>query len=255
MKCCPLYLPSVAALLLVLVGSGIADEAQDDWKRLQGTWTVESGTMGGAPMNPGLIEDMKWIFAGEELTWLDGGGSKTNVIVKLDPTQTPKWVDLAPFTGAETRPVFKGVYQLDSGVLKVCYHSGGARPDSVESEPANLNGHFELSYVLKLKNGSANVETPDGETKRSSRPGMPARMASVQGKGVVKKVDDELFIELSDGKKYLSREEKTNKICENFLGKGTLNLRFSAWDTKESEEWDGVLFSIRTMESVEKPDI
>lgn len=245
---CP---PSFVALLLAFVTSGFADEAQDDWKRLQGTWTVAAGTMGGNPMNPGLIEGAKWIFAGEGLTWLDNGGSKIDVTVTLDPTKTPKWIDLAPAT-AEPRPVFKGVYQLEGGVLKVCYHSGGARPDSVESKKvANLNGHFELSYVLKLENASADAERPTGDMKRPSRPGMPARMASVQGNGVVKKDDDDLFIELSDGKIYLSREEKTNKVCEEFLGKGTLNLRFSAWDSKDSEEWDGVVFSIRTMELAE----
>lgn len=247
---CP---PTVAALLLAFVAPGIADETQDEWKRLQGTWAVVSGAMGGTPMNPGLIEGKKWVFAGEELTWL-GGGSKTNVTVKFDATKTPKWIDLAPLT-TTPRPVFKAVYQLEDGVLKVCYHSdhlGGERPDSVEAKKvSNLTGHFELSYVLKLENASVDAETPTEEEKRPSRPGMPARMASVQGNGVVKKVDNEFFIELSNGKKYLSREEKTNKVCEEFLGKGTLNLRFSAWDTKESDKWDGVVFSIRTMELAE----
>jgi len=243
-----LYQLLATAFLLTFFGSGTA-AAQDDLKALQGTWTVASYSMLGRPVDPKSVEGKKWIFSGEELVWQDGS-AKQHRTIKLDPTKSPKWIDLTLHSGSESSVVHKAVYQLDGDILKVCSGATGARPDAVESKPGT---HTE-SFVLKREGAAAAAKAPPEETKRPSRPNMPARMASVRGEGEVKKVDDELFIELSNGKKYLSREEKTTKVCREFLGKGTLSVAFSAWDTKTSDEWAGVLFSIRKMELAEGSD-
>src|SRR5262249_6009598 len=79
------------------------------------------------------VKDGKVVITANKLTFVGRGADET-VGYKLDPTKTPKAIDLIDAKRKDTRP---GIYQLEGDDLKICYRMGEAK--AREERPKEFN--------------------------------------------------------------------------------------------------------------------
>ena len=121
------------AVLVILIGGGSAQEkkeADDNAKKIQGTWSVISIE----PIDRKIVTDddiknFKIVIEGSKLTADFENGTIT---FKLDPSKKPKQIDLK----RAGRDVVLGIYELDGDNLKLCTAtSKGDRPTTFATDP------------------------------------------------------------------------------------------------------------------------
>jgi len=114
--------------------------SQNDQQAIQGTWTVTRGVRGGVATPAGELGKAQMRFTGNKVAFLDGGKGD-NLEFTLQPTTTPKGIDLTG-TGSVAPGALKGprsvpgIYELSGDTLRVCFpdlQGGGARPTAFES--------------------------------------------------------------------------------------------------------------------------
>jgi uncharacterized protein (TIGR03067 family) len=111
---------------------GSAADSADDTKQWQGTWKMVATTYDGEPQ----IGDMEWLVKGDQYTIrLNGQSHVDPYMFKLDASR--KHVDVFHH---ETPPgtyggSLKGIYEVTSDSLTVCYELTGQRyPESFDAK-------------------------------------------------------------------------------------------------------------------------
>ena len=126
---------------LVLTASGgtaaRADDKADvekELKKLQGTWTFESVEVGGKEAPAADFKGMTVTFEGGKFTVKNGDEVIQVGTVKLDPSKSPKTVDLTVADGVNKGAVMLGIYEISGDTLKVCFDpEGKKRPTEFKS--------------------------------------------------------------------------------------------------------------------------
>jgi RNA polymerase sigma factor (sigma-70 family) len=122
-----------------------------DRARLQGTWQVVSMEKAGLVA---LDPDLRFTFAGDQLTWSSAGVRTPPWPYTLDPSQDPKAIDLAAATGA-----LRGIYRLDGDMLTLCLNHdpvNGKRPTAFRAPPEAPDvGLYILRHEPAAKAGEA----------------------------------------------------------------------------------------------------
>lgn len=125
--------------VVLLVG---ADDPEKDKKQLQGTWMVVSFQSGTKEVPEEQAKMMTLTIKDDTFT-LGDGKKEEKGMVKLDPSKTPKSMDLIVKDGKETA-LF--IYALDGDTLKLCWRKpGGERPKEFAAK--DTDGYM----VLKRK--------------------------------------------------------------------------------------------------------
>jgi len=114
---------TVALLLAgLLVGPATADEAgKKALESLQGTWTIETLEYNGKDMSGRyklslVIKDGTVTVEGNKA--IEKEYAKLGL--KLDPSTTPKCLDLSIVLGAQKDTVMEGIYEVKGDELKLC---------------------------------------------------------------------------------------------------------------------------------------
>lgn len=96
--------------------------AQDPTKeldKLNGAWVVTSAESGGVKLPNDTIKELK-------LTIKDGtftaklGGEEQRGVLKIDPAKKPMAMDITLESGADKGKTQLAIYELQTGVLKIC---------------------------------------------------------------------------------------------------------------------------------------
>ncbi len=114
-----LALATAVAALAVLTARG--DDA--DHKALQGTWVIEAATLEGRDH----IDDfagMKLILAGDRYT-VDFAKNTDKGTFAIDPTKTPKRIDIRSADGPFKGKTLPGIYELKGNTLVLCLEGDG----------------------------------------------------------------------------------------------------------------------------------
>jgi RNA polymerase sigma factor (sigma-70 family) len=134
---------AVLALALVLGGaSALAystlanqgeknEKTKPDKETIQGNWEVVSLERdGGSRREEEQLKSAVWGFDKGKLAWNLEGGDKIEADYKLDPTKSPKTIDL--IIGGDPKRHLEGIYQLKGDELSICIPVGVDRPRPTE---------------------------------------------------------------------------------------------------------------------------
>jgi uncharacterized protein (TIGR03067 family) len=135
------------ALLFCGVGlaasSALADDKADlekEVRRFQGAWTIESSETGGKKLPAGDLKALIVTFEGDKHTVKNGDQVIQVGTQKLDPSKSPKTIDVTMTEGPSKGAVMLGIYEFDGDTLKVCFDpQGKKRPTEFKSEPGSMN--------------------------------------------------------------------------------------------------------------------
>ena len=118
-----------------LIGAPVPKALQKyppDAERMLGAWEITVNEANGQ-VKPETKPTI-WTFTEGSMHSSSGN---TNWKIKLDPTQSPKHIDIGDY---------QGVYEFDGVKLTIVYAAGGQRPTEVRSGPKNYT-----SVMVKAK--------------------------------------------------------------------------------------------------------
>jgi uncharacterized protein (TIGR03067 family) len=125
-------------------GSGIrADdkaEIEKETKKFQGNWNIESSVMGGQEIPRDQLKEFLVIYEGDKHTLKFGDKVFQVGTQKIDPSKSPKTIDVTMTEGPSKGAVMLGIYEIDGDTLKVCFDpEGKKRPTEFKSEAGSQN--------------------------------------------------------------------------------------------------------------------
>ncbi len=118
-----------------------ADQAKDAQKKaldqLQGTWTASSVEYAGEKVGGDVVKGLTLVVEGDKMT-IKGESAELEkygkATLKIDPTTTPKLMDVTITHGDEKGTTFEGIYEVDKDEWKLCVKlAGKERPAKLES--------------------------------------------------------------------------------------------------------------------------
>ena len=113
-------------------------DAEKELKKLQGTWTFESVEVGGKEAPAADYKSMTVTFEGGKFTVKTGDEVIQVGTEKLDPSKSPKAIDVTMTEGPNKGAVMLGIYEIDGDTLKVCFDpQGKKRPTEFKSTPGS----------------------------------------------------------------------------------------------------------------------
>ena len=111
------------------------DAAKKDLARLQGEWTMVSGSADGQPVPDEMRNQMKRVCTKDELTVTMAGRVYLKAKITLDPSKTPKTIDYQMTDGFTKGQTQLGIYEFDGETFKSSFGKpGGARPTDFTSK-------------------------------------------------------------------------------------------------------------------------
>ena len=125
------------------VTGALADDKPDlekEVRKFQGTWTIESSVTGGKELPPGDLKGFLLIYEGDKHTLKHRDQVFQVGTQKIDPSKSPKTIDVTMTEGPNKGAVMLGIYEIDGDTLKVCFDpQGKKRPTEFKSPPGSEN--------------------------------------------------------------------------------------------------------------------
>lgn len=121
---------------------------ENELKRFQADWKFVSIEFRGESIRADLFQDDRLTLKGKEFTSTVQGNT-THGTFKIDPTLSPKTIDITFTDGPGKDNTQKGIYELDGDTQKICWAAPGKpRPTEFEAKPES--GHM-LQVLEKVK--------------------------------------------------------------------------------------------------------
>lgn len=103
-----------------------------DAERIQGTWVAVSGENGGKKLTPSNLETFLLVITKEQLVFGPDFFRDLRASYKLDPTKTPKEIELTSLEGFAKWKAMKDIYRLDDDRLTLCIQYDDRYPAPTE---------------------------------------------------------------------------------------------------------------------------
>jgi uncharacterized protein (TIGR03067 family) len=106
--------------VVLLIGADKKDEAaRKDLKKLQGTWTMASLEINGQQVPAEKLQNTTLLIKGNK--YIVKVKDKTyETRFTLDPTRTPKQMDMTFSDGPNKGKLHKGIYSVEGDTFKLC---------------------------------------------------------------------------------------------------------------------------------------
>lgn len=147
------FVPLFCAIGLVVsgrIGTPAAGGPSEGNDELQGAWTIESSVTGGMEIPPGELKGFILTVEGDKHVLKKGDEVIQVGTQKLDPSTSPKAIDVTVTEGPNKGPVMLGIYELDGDTLTVCFDPRGKmRPTEFKSAPGSehvVNVHKRVNH-------------------------------------------------------------------------------------------------------------
>jgi uncharacterized protein (TIGR03067 family) len=132
------FLAALAAVILASVQAADTEVAKEDLAKLQGQWSMVSGSADGQPMPENMLKEMKRTCHGDEATTTMAGQVFLKAKISLNPSRTPKTIDYQMTGGLTQGKKQLGIYEVNGDTFKSCFGKPGAeRPADFTSKPGD----------------------------------------------------------------------------------------------------------------------
>ena len=139
-------------------------ELEKEARKFQGIWTFESSVTGGEELPADPLKKFVVIFEGDKHTVKNGDEVLQVGTQKLDPSKSPKTIDVTMVEGPHKGTVMLGIYEIDADTLKVCFDpEGKTRPTEFKSPPGSKNFVNVHKRVKKSSAQESKLYTPQPE--------------------------------------------------------------------------------------------
>ncbi len=130
-----------AAALIALAGAQLAPLAAQatpaapaDLARLQGQWSMVSGSIEGLALPAEYVTSGKRVAVGDTVTVTFGGRLFMKAAVTLNPSRSPKEIDYHVSGGDTAGALQLGIYQIAGDTVRFCFAAPNApRPTAFTS--------------------------------------------------------------------------------------------------------------------------
>lgn len=123
------------------LGADDKAEIEKETKKFQGNWTIESSEAGGQKIPAEQLKEFLVIYEGDKHTLKFGDKVFQTGTHKLDPSKSPKAIDMTMTDGPSKGTVMLGIYEIDGDTMKVCFDpQGKKRPTEFKTDATS--GYF-----------------------------------------------------------------------------------------------------------------
>ena len=132
--------------------SAPADDKADlekEVRRFQGAWTIESSETGGKKLPADDLKGLIVTFEGNKHTVKKGDEVIQVGTQKLDPSKSPKTIDVTMTDGPSKGMVMLGIYEFDGDTLKVCFDPQGKKRPTEFKSPAGSENFVNVHKRMK----------------------------------------------------------------------------------------------------------
>jgi len=133
---------AVLVVGLLLAADDPKDAKKKDLEKLQGAWIASTLEYNGEKVLGDTVKELKIVIEGDTMTIkseapeVEKYGKAT---LKIDPTTTPKIVDISITKGDEKGTKFEAIYEVDKDEWKLCLKPfGKERPAKFESKDGDV---------------------------------------------------------------------------------------------------------------------
>jgi uncharacterized protein (TIGR03067 family) len=129
---------AMLAVALLLAAADPKDAKKKDLDKLQGTWIASTIEYNGEKVLGDLVKELKVVVEGDSMTIKSEAEEVAKygkATLKIDPSTTPKIVDVSITKGDEKGTTFEAIYAVDKDEWKLCLKPfGKERPAKFESK-------------------------------------------------------------------------------------------------------------------------
>jgi uncharacterized protein (TIGR03067 family) len=132
------FLIGLAAMAMPLARAQDSEAVKKDVAKLQGEWSMVSGSADGSAMPDAMRESAKRVCKEDETTVTIGGLVLMKAKFTIDPSRKPKTIDYQMIDGQTKGKKQLGIYEFEGETVKFCFGSPGSeRPPDFTSKPGD----------------------------------------------------------------------------------------------------------------------
>jgi uncharacterized protein (TIGR03067 family) len=121
--------------------------SSDDLKQLQGTWRLAAGEANGETINSDNLAAVT-VTVKDDTYEVAGGDNSHRGTFSVDPSKSPKEMNVRPADGNDAGKTIRAIYELDGDTFRACYGEGdGERPTAFKTGPDG--GSMLVTYKRK----------------------------------------------------------------------------------------------------------
>jgi uncharacterized protein (TIGR03067 family) len=119
----------------LLVAADAKDDAKKELERLQGDWIMVSTERNGEALPDEQVKAVKRTIKDDAFTVTRDGETLAKGKFTIDPSKSPKTIDVTWTEGDNKDKTIMGIYEIDGANQKICYASlGKDRPKEFSSK-------------------------------------------------------------------------------------------------------------------------
>jgi uncharacterized protein (TIGR03067 family) len=123
-------------VLVLMIAAQSQEPANPERARHQGIWVATSSIRDGEPAPAEVVASIRRVVEGDHVVWKRDGKNFAGTRFEIDPTKTPRTIDLIPDGGPNRDKRVLGIYKLDGDDLTICIADlDRPRPSSFEAKP------------------------------------------------------------------------------------------------------------------------
>ena len=144
---------STTLMLTVAVGlAAQADDAKDKaLKELEGEWQAVEAEVNGKKAPEKQVKELRLVFEGEKITvkGAGGAGGERKKTFWIDPSQSPKHIDITSLDGQEKDQTAACIYKVEKDRLTICMPYSTTEVDKRPKEFKTKDGDGLMLIVLE----------------------------------------------------------------------------------------------------------